>query len=146
MRRRKRFFKQSDFLTTFSLCCGNFILAATVVVARVVNYLFFEFKSALKGTRTILIWCMFCISLKLYTLDSISLALLTCLSAQQDYWETHSKSFKKINNLCAHVHSHMMLIVSGGSEVNSNITTFVVTPTQCEQSTCINNIALMCLL
>ena len=30
VRRRKQFFKRSDFKATFSLCCGNFILAATV--------------------------------------------------------------------------------------------------------------------
>ena len=27
--KQKPFFKRSDFLATFSLCCGNFILAAT---------------------------------------------------------------------------------------------------------------------
>ena len=30
VRRRKRFFKRSNFNATFSLHCGNFILAATV--------------------------------------------------------------------------------------------------------------------
>ena len=31
MHRRKRFFKRSDFLATFSLHCGNFIMAAAVL-------------------------------------------------------------------------------------------------------------------